>query len=179
MGKNKYYCKIDGTFYHLKKIQDIIDANPKYLSEEISTALTEEYQIPIRTADLLGKIIEETKEIPTDYNEALKELQAGNRKRSGLPERHSGDSHDNSGNGSCRSADTLKHTGDNKYYCRIDGKVYNLKKIQDIIDSNPKYLGGEISMALWEDYHIPDLTAFLLGDIIEETKKSRQITMKH
>ena len=171
MGKNKYYCKIDGIIYNLKMIQDIIDANPKYLSEEISTALEKEYHIADLTAFLLGEIIEETKEIPTDYDKALKEFQARNRKRYGNSERQLEDTYDNSGNVLYRSADTPKRTEDNKYYCRIDGVLYNLKKIQDIIDANPKYLGGEISMALWEEYHIPDLTAFLLGDIIEETKE--------
>ena len=39
-------------------------------------ALWEEYHIPDLTAFLLGDIIEETKEIPADYNEALKEYQA-------------------------------------------------------------------------------------------------------
>ena len=29
--------------------------------------------------------------------------------------------------------------GNNKYYCKIDGKIYNLKKIQDIIDENPEH----------------------------------------
>ena len=28
--------------------------------------------------------------------------------------------------------------GDKNYYCKIDGTVYNLKKIQDIIDENPE-----------------------------------------
>lgn len=32
--------------------------------------------------------------------------------------------------------------GENKYYCKIDGVVYNLKKIQDIIDEDPESLGG-------------------------------------
>ena len=171
MGKNKYYCKIDGIIYNLKKIQDIIDANPKYLGGEISMTLTEEYQIPVRTADLLGDIIEETKEIPTDYNETLEELRARNRKRRGLPERRSEDSNDNSDNIPYKSVDTPKRTGDNKYYCRIDGVIYNLKKIQNIIDANPEYLGGEISIALTEEYQIPIRTADLLGDIIEETKE--------
>ena len=171
MGKSKCYCKIDGIIYNLKKVQDIIDANPEYLSEEISTALTEEYHIADLTAFLLGEIIEETKEIPTDYDKALKEFQERNRKRRGIPERYSEDSDDDVGNIQRRSADILKHIGDNKYYCRIDGGIYNLKKIQDIIDANPKYLSEEISTALEEEYHIEDLTAFLLGEIIEETKE--------
>lgn len=34
--------------------------------------------------------------------------------------------------------------GDNNYYCKIDGTVYNLKKIQDIIDENPENIKGGI-----------------------------------
>ena len=171
MGGNKYYCRINGIIYNLKMIQDIIDKNPEHLRQNIYMVLTEEYQISDHIADLLSEIVEGTKKIPTDYNEALKEYQARDCKRSGIPEGGQEDSCSKSGNIQCRSANTSKHTGDNKYYCRIDGALYDLKKIQDIIDANPKYLGGEISMALWEEYHIPDLTAFLLGDIIEETKE--------
>ena len=171
MGGNKYYCRINGIIYNLKMIQDIIDKNPEHLRQNIYMVLTEEYQISDHIADLLSEIVEGTKKIPTDYNEALKEYQARDCKRSGIPEGGQEDSCSKSGNIQCRSANTSKHTGDNKYYCRIDGALYDLKKIQDIIDANPKYLGGEIDMVLSEEYHIPDPISYLLADIIEETKE--------
>lgn len=152
-------------------IQDIIDKNPEHLRQNIYMVLTEEYQISDHIADLLSEIVEETKKIPTDYNEALKEHQARDCKRSGIPEGCPEDSCNKSGNVQCRGANTSKYTGDNKYYCRIDGVLYDMKKIQDIIDANPKYLGGEIDMVLSEEYHIPDPISYLLADIIEETKE--------
>lgn len=45
----------------------------------------------------------------------------------------------------------------NKYYCRIDGKIYNLEKIQDIIDKNPdKPNYAEIFLTAIEEYGLPD-----------------------
>ena len=104
MGENRYYCRIDGEVYNLKKIQDIIDADSEDMGWEIDMALTEEYHVSDLVASLLSNIIEETKEIPADYNEALKEYQARNRKKYGIPERfrHSDDSNDkNSRNRGC------------------------------------------------------------------------------
>lgn len=69
--------------------------------------------------------------------------------------------------------------GGNKYYCNINGIFYNLKMIQDIIDKNPEHLRQNIYMVLAEEYQISDHIADLLSEIVEETKKSQQITMKH
>ncbi|MEY8285708.1 hypothetical protein AALA13_18150 [Lachnospiraceae bacterium 50-23] len=85
MGDKNYYCKIDGTVYNLKKIQDIIDKNPDNPGgAETYLTLRKEYQIPGLIADILCTIIKETGEIPTDYNEALEEIRARNRKKYGI-----------------------------------------------------------------------------------------------
>lgn len=75
MGKNKYYCKIDGKIYNLKKIQDIIDENPEHLDiAKIYVAAVEEYHLPTNT--MLDSVITfNNNEIPADYNEALKRMQ--------------------------------------------------------------------------------------------------------
>ena len=175
MKENKYYCKIDGKVYNLKRIQDIIDENPeKPGGGDIYLALMDEYHVEDLTAFLLSTIIEETKEIPADYNEALKELRARNRKKYGIPERfrHSDDFCNEPDNSPCKNEESVKYTRENKYSCRIDGEVYNLKKIQDIIDENPEEPGGgDMYLALMDEYHVEDLTAFLLSTIIEETKE--------
>lgn len=62
--------------------------------------------------------------------------------------------------------------GDKNYYCKIDGTVYNLKKIQDIIDENPEKLkGGDIFLTFVEGYHLPSVTANTLTQIIKKTGK--------
>ncbi|BDF05061.1 hypothetical protein [[Clostridium] hylemonae] len=78
MGKNKYYCKIDGRIYNLKKIQDIIDENPEHPDiAKIYIAAVEEYHLPTNT--MLDSVITfNNNEIPADYNEALKRMQEYN-----------------------------------------------------------------------------------------------------
>ncbi|WP_243126256.1 hypothetical protein, partial [[Clostridium] hylemonae] len=78
MGKNKYYCKIDGKIYNLKKIQDIIDENPEHPDiAKIYIAAVEEYHLPTNT--MLDSVITfNNNEIPADYNEALKRMQEYN-----------------------------------------------------------------------------------------------------
>lgn len=45
----------------------------------------------------------------------------------------------------------------NKYYCRIDGKIYNLQKIQKIIDENPENINkGKIFLLSVEEYGLPE-----------------------
>ncbi|MEY8285808.1 hypothetical protein AALA13_18680 [Lachnospiraceae bacterium 50-23] len=61
--------------------------------------------------------------------------------------------------------------GDNNYYCKIDGTVYNLKKIQDIIDENPENMGVKIDLALFNEYHLKDPTVYVLSNIIKKTGK--------
>ena len=49
--------------------------------------------------------------------------------------------------------------GKNKYYCKIGGKVYNLEKIQDIIDENPEHPDtAKIYITAVEEYHLPTNT---------------------
>ena len=73
-GKNKYYCKIYGKIYNLKKIQDIIDEKPKYPNiAKIYVAAVEEYHLSTNT--MLDSVITFNNEIPADYNEALKRMQ--------------------------------------------------------------------------------------------------------
>ena len=175
MEENKYCCKIDGIVYNLKKIQNFIDENPENPDDaKIYLTLNNDYQIPQSIANMLLMIIKETKEIPADYNEALKELQARNRKKYGIPERfrHSDDSCDKSNEVSCESVDMIKYTRVNKYSCRIDGVVYNLKKIQNFIDENPENPDdAKIYLTLNNDYQIPQLIANMLLMIIKETKE--------
>ena len=71
MGDKNYYCKIDGTVYNLKKIQDMIDENPENPGGDecgIYLSLRKDYQIPSTTANILCTIIEKTGKIPTEYN---------------------------------------------------------------------------------------------------------------
>ena len=78
MGNNKYYCKIDGKIYNLKKIQDIIDENPEHPDiAKIYIAAVEEYHLSTNT--MLDSVITfNNNEIPADYNEALKRMQEYN-----------------------------------------------------------------------------------------------------
>ena len=49
--------------------------------------------------------------------------------------------------------------GKNRYYCKIGGKVYNLQKIQDIIDENPEHPDiAKIYITAIEEYHLPTNT---------------------
>ena len=79
MGKNKYYCKIDGKVYNLKKIQDIIDENPEHPDiARIYVTAVEEYQLP---SDIMidSVITFNNNEIPADYNETLRKMQEHNK----------------------------------------------------------------------------------------------------
>ena len=78
MGKNKYYCKIDGKVYNLEKIQDIIDKNPEHPDiAKIYITAVEEYHLPTNT--MLDSVITfNNNEIPADYDEALKRMQEHN-----------------------------------------------------------------------------------------------------
>ncbi len=79
MGKNKYYCKIDGKVYNLKKIQDIIDENPEHPDiARIYVTAVEEYHLPSNT--MIDSVITfNNNEIPADYNEALRKMQEHNK----------------------------------------------------------------------------------------------------
>ena len=79
MGKNKYYCKIDGKVYNLKKIQDIIDENPEHPDiARIYVTAVEEYHLPSNT--MIDSVITfNNNEIPADYNETLRKMQEHNK----------------------------------------------------------------------------------------------------
>lgn len=81
MDKNKYYCRINGKIYNLKKIQEIIDENPKNPNAgKIFLAAVEEYGLP--TDNILDRVIAfNNNQIPADYNEALEKMRANNRAR--------------------------------------------------------------------------------------------------
>lgn len=81
MDKNKYYCRINGKIYNLKKIQEIIDENPKNPNAgKIFLAAVEEYGLP--TDNILDRVIAfNNNQIPADYNEALEKMRASNRAR--------------------------------------------------------------------------------------------------
>lgn len=81
MDKNKYYCRINGKIYNLKKIQEIIDENPKNPNGgKIFLTAVEEYGVP--TDNMLDRVIAfNNNQIPADYNETLEKMRASNRAR--------------------------------------------------------------------------------------------------
>ena len=81
MDKNKYYCRIDGKIYNLKKIQDVIDENPQNINRgKIFILSIEEYGLP--TDNMLDEVIAfNNNQIPADYNETLEQMRANNRAR--------------------------------------------------------------------------------------------------
>ncbi|MCB6202763.1 transposase [Extibacter muris] len=79
MGQNKYYCRIDGKVYNLKKIQDIIDENPEHPDiARIYVTAVEEYHLP---SDIMidSVITFNNNQIPADYNETLRKMQEHNK----------------------------------------------------------------------------------------------------
>lgn len=93
--------------HNLKKIQEVIDKNPENPDMgEIYLLSIEEYGLP--EDNMLVEIIEfNNNEIPGDYNEKLEELRRDN---------------------------PSKFPSKPKPYCRINGTIYNLSFIQDILD---------------------------------------------
>lgn len=84
MAKNKYYCKINGTIYNLSGAQDILDGK----SDQNLVMWLYENHIFDDTIDanIFSLVVEfNNGEIPADYEEALKEYQESNRKKSGIP----------------------------------------------------------------------------------------------
>lgn len=53
--------------------------------------------------------------------------------------------------------------GKNRYYTRYNGRIYNLSKIQEILDGKSD---EDITMTLAHDYGIEPLEALLLEDVI-------------
>lgn len=60
--------------------------------------------------------------------------------------------------------------GKNRYYTRYNGTIYNLSKIQDILDGKAN---EDITMTLAHDYGIEPLEALLIEDVINF--KNREI----
>ncbi|MGF0034531.1 hypothetical protein ACQRBN_16485 [Bariatricus sp. SGI.154] len=77
MGKNKYYCRINGTIYNLSKVQDILD---KKENQSIALTLYEDRVFDnIVDANTFEEVLKfNHNQIPADYNEALKRLQDHN-----------------------------------------------------------------------------------------------------
>ena len=78
MQNNKYYCRIDGTIYNLKKIQDVIDENPNNPNyAKIFLLSIEEYGLPDNNSlDVVIKF--NNNQIPADYNECLERMRQYN-----------------------------------------------------------------------------------------------------
>ena len=80
MGKNKYYCKINGTIENLEDIQNLIDKNE--FSGKITLTMYEKYGWDIQDAILFEDVIKfNNNEIPADYNECLERMRARNSAR--------------------------------------------------------------------------------------------------
>lgn len=108
MQKNKYYCRIDGKIYNLKKIQDIIDENtskPNY--GKIFLASIEEYGLP--EDNFLDQLIKfNNNEIPADYNECLERMKARNRAEANAIRANSGKPTNSVNCPYCKSTNTTK-----------------------------------------------------------------------
>lgn len=54
----------------------------------------------------------------------------------------------------------------NKYYCRINGRIYNLEKIQNVLDKNPQNPNyGEVFILAVEEYKLPE--SIMLDEVIK------------
>lgn len=77
MGKNKYYCKINGKVENLEDIQNLIDENE--LTGKITLTMYEKYGWDIQDAILFEEVIKfNNNEIPADYNECLERMRNHN-----------------------------------------------------------------------------------------------------
>lgn len=77
MGKNKYYCRINGRIENLKDIQDILDGVSQ---EDITLTMCHKYGFDPLDALQFEDVIEfNNNEIPADYNECLERMKARNR----------------------------------------------------------------------------------------------------
>jgi len=83
MDKNKYYCRIDGTIYNLKSIQQMIDSGEK--TGPIYISLLEDYKLPEEYADRLTYYIYENNSIPADLDVAWEEILAKNVESRNIP----------------------------------------------------------------------------------------------
>ena len=73
MGKNKYYCKIDGVIHNLSDVQDVLDGKS---DRNIVLIMYEDHGMDIVSANTFEGVLKfNNNQIPADYNEALKRLQ--------------------------------------------------------------------------------------------------------
>lgn len=80
MGKNRYYCRIHGIVHNLSDIQEYIDQGR--FDGAITLALHENHGMDIIDALTFEDVIQyNNREIPIDYDEALKKFQAYNKSR--------------------------------------------------------------------------------------------------
>lgn len=80
MGKNKYYCKINGVIHNLSDIEQAIQDDPD--SNSVILRLMENHNFDIQEAILFYGVLDfNNYEIPADYNECLERMKARNRAR--------------------------------------------------------------------------------------------------
>lgn len=76
MGKNKYYCKIDGVIHNLSDVQEVLDGKSE---RNIVLIMYEEHGMDIVSANTFESVLRfHNNEIPSDYNEALRRWQEYN-----------------------------------------------------------------------------------------------------
>ena len=79
MGKNKYYCKIDGVVHNLSDVQEGLDGKSE---RNITLIMNEEHGMDIVSANTFESVLRfHNNEIPSDYNEALRRWQEYNQAR--------------------------------------------------------------------------------------------------
>ena len=107
MGKNKYYCKINGTIENLEDIQNLIDKNE--FSGKITLTMYEKYGWNIQDAILFEDVIKfNNNEIPADYNECLERMKARNRAEANAIRANSGKPTNSVKCPYCKSTNTTK-----------------------------------------------------------------------
>lgn len=107
MGKNKYYCKINGTIENLEDIQNLIDKNE--FSGKITLTMYEKYGWNIQDAILFEDVIKfNNNEIPADYNECLERMRARNRAEANAIRANSGKPTNSVKCPYCKSTNTTK-----------------------------------------------------------------------
>ena len=107
MGKNKYYCKINGTIENLEDVQNLIDKNE--FSGKITLTMYEKYGWNIQDAILFEDVIKfNNNEIPADYNECLERMKARNRAEANAIRANSGKPTNSVKCPYCKSTNTTK-----------------------------------------------------------------------
>ena len=80
MGKNKYYCRINGIIENLKDVQDVLDGIDK--EHQIEYLLINNHNFDPFDAILFVEVVEfNNNEIPVDFNECLERMRERNRRR--------------------------------------------------------------------------------------------------